>query len=127
MPSREPFESEREFFLNNRDVGGYAAEDNAVVLNPFSIRSPQEKQAIAKNEALRVLLRSSQTQPQFALTPEQSDRFKGYSQDPKDIQHTLFARIVTGDPSAGATPEQVKHAQQILSALLRERLRASVK
>jgi hypothetical protein len=118
---RDPYDSEKEFFINNRNVGGYAADDDAIVLNPYSIHSPQEKEAIAKNEALRVLLRSSEIQPSFVLTPQQMQQFQSYSPNPQDIQHTIFARIITGDPSAQATESQRKHAAQVFAGIMRER------
>ena len=121
VPVRDPYESERDFFLNNRNVAGYAADDDAVVLNPFSIRSPEEKDAVGKNEALRVLLRTSRLQPQFELTPSQQERFKTYSENPVDINHTLFSRIITGDPSAEATQEQKNYAHKVFMSLMQER------
>jgi hypothetical protein len=118
---REPIEQERWFFLNNRDTPGYAADDDKIVLNPFAVRSKEEMDSVAKNEALRVLLRSSQAQPQFELTPEQQQSFQGYSQNPTDIQHTIFSRIITGDPSAKATEQQRKYATQVFGQIMKEK------
>ena len=46
VPLREPWPEERRFFKSRADVSGMAADDNAVVLNPHTTLSPQEKDAV---------------------------------------------------------------------------------
>jgi hypothetical protein len=95
-------------------VGGYAAEDDAVVLNPYSSLSAPEREAVVRNETARILMRSGRVPPPlFSLTPEQSGRFGEYG--PVEAQRsTVAARLVSGDPSAGrGTPEQLSYAEQL--------------
>uniref|UniRef100_A0A6H1ZG35 Uncharacterized protein n=1 Tax=viral metagenome TaxID=1070528 RepID=A0A6H1ZG35_9ZZZZ len=42
IKERQPYESERNYFRSNPNVGGMAAEDNAVILNPFSNLSQEQ-------------------------------------------------------------------------------------
>ena len=118
---RDATDSERKFFLSNPQVGGYAAPDNSIVLNPFSSLLPKEQESVAQNEGLRIALRKyPELQPKFELTPEQQKQFSSYSKDPQDVKNTVFARIVTGDPSAKATKEQTVYANLLHEMLLGE-------
>ena len=102
---REPYPGEADYFKANPHVGGMAAEDNRIVLNPHSKLSPQEQQAVARNEATRLYLREQKWPLDFELTPEQRASFQGTPYgDPAhadDLKQTLLARLVSGDPSAG--------------------------
>ena len=127
VPVRSPTESELSFFQSKSDmskpdgyVGGYAAPDNSIVLNPYTSLSDTEKQSVAHNEALRVLLRQyPDIKPSFELTQEQQEGLLGgYSGNPQDINNTLFARIITGDPSAKATQEQANYAAGLFARLM---------
>ncbi len=102
-PSRQASSSELTFFKTNPHVGGYAAPDNHVVLNPFSNLSQEEKNAVAKNEAMRIYMRQNNIQPHFKVTPEQLKSFEGtpYQGDRKALQQTIAARQYSGDPSGG--------------------------
>jgi hypothetical protein len=66
------------------------------------------------NEAARVHMRRNFDAPQFTLTPAQTERFKGYSDDEADVRATIAARILSGDTSAGdATPEQTEYVSRL--------------
>lgn len=117
-PVREPYPTERGYFVRNPHVAGMAAEDGQIVLNPFSQLGPSQREAVAKNEAVRLWLRNNQVDPDFELTPEQQQRFGRYG-SPLDIKHTILGRILSGDPSAGTiTPRQQLWADRILAKLL---------
>jgi hypothetical protein len=56
---REPWPSENEFFKMRPEVAGLAADDDCVVLNPYSTLSKTEKDAVLLNESARVFMRRS--------------------------------------------------------------------
>lgn len=117
IPERAPFPGELDFF-NKTQIPGFSTETgDAVVLNP-NPPPGVNMDAIRQNETLRALMRSNKVlRPDFILTPEQQQQFKGYGED-QDIRETLAARRYTGDPSAGATTEMqdryVDHLRQLL-------------
>ena len=118
--TREPSKSELEFFKSRPEVGGYAAEDNKIVMNPFSSLKPTEQNAVAQNEALRLFMRGQQYSPEFDLTKEQKGFFKGteYGKNEEAAKQSLIARILTGDPSAqGITEEQKKAAADFMQQI----------
>tara|TARA_R110000868_G_scaffold187664_2_gene430185 strand:- start:50 stop:844 length:795 start_codon:yes stop_codon:yes gene_type:complete len=106
VPVREPYPSEADYFRANTNVGGMAAEDNQIIINPFSSLSDSERESVKLNEASRVRMRDgSIVPPAFDLTPEQAGRFSGYG--PIDAQRqTIVGRVMSGDPSAGNITEQ---------------------
>ena len=107
IQERQPYSSENNYFQQNPLVGGMAAEDNRVVLNPYSSLNPQELDAIRKNEAARAYMRMHGIQPTFDLTQNQQSAFSGYSPNMLDQRSTIAARILSGDPSArDYTPDQ---------------------
>jgi len=107
IQERQPYPSENDYFRGNPHVGGMAAQDNRVVLNPYSSLNPQELDAIRRNEAARAYMRMHDIQPTFEMTPEQQATFAGYSPDPLDQRSTIAARMLSGDRSAGNyTPDQ---------------------
>jgi hypothetical protein len=116
VEERKPFESESEYFRANPSVAGMAAEDDRIVLNPFSTLSPQELEAVRMNEAARVHMRRGQA-PEFDLTPEQAESLAGttYQDAPEqDRRATIAARIISGDPSARQpTPQQMDYVQAL--------------
>lgn len=115
---REPTPSEIEFFKKNTHVGGMAAEDDKVILNPFSKLTDAEKEAVALNESARIYMRRNHA-PTFEITPEQKAAFKNYGSE-DDIKSTIAARILSGDPSAGnATEEQIKYVNRFLKPYVR--------
>jgi hypothetical protein len=121
VPLREPYPSEVEFFKSNRDVAGMAAEDNMIVMNPFSKLKPQELDSVKMNEAARVFMRKSMP-PEFSLTEEQMNYLSSnpsYAQAPEVEQKaTIAARILSGDPSGGSpTKEQSAFIKSLRKAM----------
>jgi hypothetical protein len=114
-PVRKPYESEDKYFKANPNVAGMATEDGAVILNPYSTLSDTEKQAVALNEAYRLYMRENKIVPKFELTEEQKKFFTGseYANNPDAAKQTIVARILSGDPSAKATPQQQAEAKKI--------------
>ena len=114
--TRDPYEGELAFFKKKPTVAGMATDDNKIILNPFSKNTPEEQQAVAKNEALRLFMKKTNFTSEFDLTNDQKEFFKGtaYANNPEAARQTILARILTGDPSAKtATPEQIKAAQEL--------------
>ena len=108
------YPGEDDYFRKNPNVTGMAAEDDKIIMNPYSKLSDVQKQAVMVNEAARVHMRRNFDAPTFTLTPEQEQMFRSYSTNPVDIRSTLAARILTGDPSAGkATPEQLEYVKRL--------------
>ena len=100
---REPFDSERQYFRQNAKVGGMAAEDGRIVMNPYSMLSPQQREAVARNEAARLYMREKQFKFDFDPEPHQIEAFRGtpYENDHDALRATILARALSGDPSAG--------------------------
>ena len=118
------YSGEDEYFKANPNVGGMAAEDNQVIINPYSPLSDEEKEAVRMNEVARLAMRNGYERPTFELTPEQQEYFntmnngKPYSTDEQDIRETIIGRILSGDDSAGnVTPEQKKYAEELQKVL----------
>ena len=111
------FPGEDEFFRSRPEVAGMAAEDDTVILNPYSGLSIRELSAVAQNEALRLKMRKDDFDPKFKVTDEQKQFFQGteYEKNPKAMRQTLLARIYSGDPSAMATAAQREALKQYLS------------
>lgn len=113
------FEGEQNFFKQNPKVAGMAAEDNSIILNPFSKLSPSEQKSVAVNEALRLYMRNNNFKPNLNLTQEQKNTFKGtaYENSP-EAKSTIVSRILSGDPSAGQTTlRQRKEANRLLNTI----------
>jgi hypothetical protein len=110
---RQPTDSENTFFAQNNSVGGYAAPDDSVVLNPNSTLSQAEKESVANNEALRLHMRKENYSPQVPVSPQQAQFYNGtaYANDPTAMRQTIIARTLAGDPTAYATPEQDREAR----------------
>lgn len=115
---RIPLESERSYFKANPNVGGMAADDNHIIINPFSKLSPAERDSVRVNEYARIFMRTHpDMKPEFNLTPEQMNAFAQYG-SPDDQRQTIVARIISGDPSAGrATPHQRLWANHVSNAM----------
>ncbi len=119
IEERTPYASENEFFRNSPHVGGMAAEDNRVVLNPFSALSANEMDAIRANESARAYMRKNDVQPTFDLTPTQQMNFATYSPNVLDQRSTIAARILSGDPSAqDVTPDQKAFATLLRAMMI---------
>ena len=115
---REPFQSELDYFDKNRNVTGMAAEDNKIILNPYSSLNEQQKDSVIKNEATRILIRTGQVEkPSFDLTEEQNkyldnSTYKNASED--DRKATIAARLFTGDTSGqNATEDQMNYISKL--------------
>jgi len=120
-PVREPVPSEQVFFALNPNVGGYAAEDGAIVLNEGARNedrylSNRELGGVARNEASRLYMRDRNIVPDFSLTKDQELKFQGsaYGSNPEALKQSIAARIITGDPSAGKTTKEQKDFSQRL-------------
>lgn len=115
---RTPEESELEYFKSNPTVSGMAADDNKVILNPYSKLTKPEQDAVALNEYGRIVMRTNpQFAPNFKLTDEQV-KFLGsntYKDAPEqDRLATIAARLLSGDPSAGTpTIDQLKFVNSL--------------
>ena len=111
VPIRPPFKGELDYFRKNPFVAGMAAEDNKIIINPFTQISDQQKQAVAVNEAARVWMRTKKDYvPEFTLTKQQEQYLDTttYRNAPvADRLATIAARLLSGDVSAGVpTAEQ---------------------
>jgi hypothetical protein len=98
------YDGEMYYFRENPHVAGMAAEDDRVILNPYSPNTQQEQNSVALNEQSRVFMRNNPLlAPSFGLLPSQAEPFAGtaYDKNPQAIRETLAARLLTGDPSAG--------------------------
>jgi len=111
------YKGEDEFFKARPEVAGMAAEDNTIILNPYSSLSKKQLGAVAQNEAFRLKMRKDKFVPDFKITPEQAKFFDGteYADNPQAMKQTILARIYSGDSSAQATPEQKKTLEKYLS------------
>jgi len=109
------YPGEDEYFKANPHVAGMAAEDDKIIMNPFSTLTDKEKSAVMMNEAARVHMRNKLIEPpNYDLTPTQAKQFESYSKDPNDVKQTIAARILSGDPSAGdVTPDQQEYVTKL--------------
>lgn len=108
---------ENDYFKSNPHVTGMAAETGDVILNPYS-SNDINKNAVARNEALRLWMRDNSVTPDFQVTPQQRNNFVGtsYENDDPALRQTIAARIYSGDPSAAATDEQRAYVDQMVQA-----------
>jgi hypothetical protein len=122
---RRPYQSELLYFHSNPHVGGMAAEDGKIILNPVSMLKPEEKMAVARNEAARLYMRENKIVPNFDLTAEQKASFAnteyGSAANEPYLKSTIASRILTGDPSAGAVTQQQKDYAAWLQSQLEAR------
>jgi hypothetical protein len=115
---RTPEESELEYFKSNPNVSGMAAEDDKIILNPYSKLSKKEQDAVALNEYGRIVMRTNpQFAPNFVLSDEQIKFLDSntYKNAPKqDRMATIAARLLSNDPSAGTpTIDQLKFVNKL--------------
>ena len=99
---REPTKSARRYFRLHPQVAGMAAEDDRIVMNPYSKLSKDERAAVEKNEGARLQMRrmAKRDRPQYPLTRDQRERFADYGSK-QDQRETVMGRLHSGDPSAG--------------------------
>jgi hypothetical protein len=110
-PVRQALPSEHNYFFANKNVGGMAADDGSIVLNPYSPLSQPELSAVARNEGARLYMRETGVKPDFELTPQQKQSFAGTAYgapaNADAAKASIIARALSGDPSAGdLTPQQ---------------------
>lgn len=106
---------EQSYFQQNPNVAGMASESGHVVLNPHS-PPDVNRDAVARNEALRLLIRDRAVTPGFGVTPQQRAAFQGtpYENNEGAMRETIAARAYSGDPSITPTPEQTNWLQWLL-------------
>jgi hypothetical protein len=122
---RTPEESELEYFKSNPNVSGMAAEDDRIILNPYSKLSKKEQDAVALNEYGRIVMRTNpQFAPNFVLSDEQikfldSNTYKDAPE--QDRMATIAARLLSNDPSAGTpTIDQLKFVNKLQEYINKE-------
>lgn len=117
-PVRSPYPGEDAFFKRNPSVGGMAAEDGQITLNPYSPLSPEERKAVARNEAIRLHQRELGMRYTFPLTRQQGQSLAGTSYAANDdaARETIVARALTGDPSAGDLTDDQRAAAAMTQA-----------
>ena len=122
---RNPEDSELEYFKANPTVSGMAAEDNKIILNPYSKLSKKEQDAVALNEYGRIVMRTNpQFAPNFVLSDEQTKFLNSntYKDAPEqDRMATIAARLLSNDPSAGTpTIDQLKFVNKLQEYINKE-------
>ena len=120
-PLRQPYPGEDKFFRSSPNVAGMAAADGAVTLNPYSGLNASQQDAVALNEASRLRMMDTGAIFDFPVSDSQRKFFQGtaYADQPQMMRHTIAARALSGDPSAGPyTPAQKTAAESVLSGLL---------
>ena len=133
-PTRDPSGSELEWFRSNPAIGGYAAPDGHVVVNPFNRLTPSENEALIRNESARIFMRNNAsaqpTAQSFGLTPSQAAFPYAESPPPMEpdaaLRRSMAARVLTGDPSAGQpTAQQGRFAEELLARMVAARQAAA--
>jgi len=133
-PTRDPNSIEMEWFRQNPHIGGYAADDDRVVVNPYNRLSPVENEALIRNESARIFMRRNYsarpTAESFPLTEEQRGYAYPVAQPPMlpeaALRETMAARVLTGDPSAGqTTPQQARFAEELAARMMMARQEAA--
>tara|TARA_B100000287_G_C20602178_1_gene768563 strand:- start:1032 stop:1442 length:411 start_codon:yes stop_codon:yes gene_type:complete len=124
MPNTEEIDFFKRMAQENKMVGGMADfETGTFILNPFrQWKSPEEKESVMANEALRLFMRSRNLNPVFELTDEQKQMpwltGSSYKDDDKAVRETIISRLLSGDPSSGSpTKEQIGFAESVLKLL----------
>jgi len=120
---RTPYDSELDFFRKNLDTTGMATEDGRIILNPFSDLDTASQKSVATNEAARLLMRENKIKPDFDVTEEQKNAFKGtaYEENEEALKETILARAIAGDPSAGKLTARQKEWANLVGSQLRAR------
>jgi|WetSurMetagenome_2_1015567.scaffolds.fasta_scaffold260638_3 hypothetical protein len=117
---RNPYASEIDYFKNNQHVAGMMTEDDRIILNPYSKLSGIEQKSVINNEGYRLLMKKMNIIPEINISPNQYDLFKNtpYEKDEGALKQSILARILSGDPSAQATEEQIEYANIFKNKLL---------
>ena len=122
-------DGEDRWLRQNPRVAGYATGNDpespasGIVMNPYAPLPERAKVHVAANEAVRNHLFDNGRVYNFPIAPHQHAWFQenapGYAQQPQMARHTIVARILSDDPSAGPyTPEQKAAADGVLWGLL---------
>jgi len=122
---REPDEGELDYFKSNPNVTGMAADDNRIILNPYSKLSKAQQDGVALNEYSRIIMRTNpQFAPNFVLSDEQTKFLDSntYKDAPEqDRMATIAARLLSNDPSAGTpTIDQLKFVNKLQEYINKE-------
>lgn len=101
---RSPYVSELQYFAQNPNVAGMKTEDQRVILRPDLFG--RSRDAVLKNEYARLLMQDYK--PKSLLTDQQHGFFRGtpYQHDPDNAMRSVFARLLTGDPSVRPSFQQ---------------------
>lgn len=134
VPLRGLYPSEDRFFRSHAQVAGMAADDGAIILNPYSDIPADNYMKVAKLEAARHWMRRMGDElPSFSLTSNQAKTFstiqdgKPYGSD-RDVMDTIMSRILVDDASAGdVTDEQRAAAAKVLDFMRRRSVRQAAK
>jgi len=118
------YSGEDKYFKENPNVAGMMTEDNRVIINPYSKLTDEEKDTVRINETLRLNFKQDNIVPNIEISEEQRSFFKGtpYENNEAAMKQTIMARILTGDPSAKATEEQLKEAETDLFKAYKENI-----
>lgn len=118
------YPGEDKYFKENPNVGGMMTEDNRVIINPYSKLSDKEKDAIRINESIRLIFKQENIVPNIEITNEQRAFFKGtpYENNEEALKQTIMARILTNDPSAKATKDQLKESNKDIFKAIQENI-----
>lgn len=90
-----------------------------IKINPNVFQDERDAQAVAWNEALRLVMEDIGFEPGFEVTPEQKRFFRGtaYAKDEAALRRTIVARVATHDTSVSATPEQEAETVRLLESV----------
>lgn len=121
---KELYPGEDKYFKENPKVGGMMTEDNRVIINPYSKLSDKEKDAIRINESIRLIFKQENIVPNIEISDKQRAFFKGtpYENNEEAMKQTIMARILTNDPSAKATKEQLEEANKDVFKAIQENI-----
>jgi hypothetical protein len=126
---RRETDEEREFFRKRPDVAGYAAQDNAIVVNPYNenMRDPRNRKGLVNNEGARLYIRSrnykaadlpdlTKDQRKFLMgLPSPSGQGTGYSSDELDLRATAIARYIGQEENFPKwSDEQIAFARSLM-------------
>jgi GH24 family phage-related lysozyme (muramidase) len=92
-----------------------------IKINPDLFSDKRDAHAVAWDEALRLWMEDTGFEPEFEVTPEQEEFFRGtaYGDDEDAMKKTIVARIATFDTSVKSpTPEQVAETIRLLESAI---------
>lgn len=122
VPIRQPYPAERDYFSRTPGVAGMAAEDDAVVANPYTLLSPLSRMLVEDNEAARVQMRRNPRKTKLTQEQERQLGQTGYAHaGAQDRSDTTIARLLSGDPTGGAPTFEQSMYMRTISDLLQGR------